>query len=44
MTLTNQALEIRSKLPDVGTTIFTVMSQLAVEKVRDYLGKVERPL
>ena len=38
MTLTNQALEIRSKLPDVGTTIFTVMSQLAVENNAINLG------
>ena len=39
MTLTNQALEIRSKLPDVGTTIFTVMSQLAVENNAINLGQ-----
>jgi methionine aminotransferase len=31
--------EIRSKLPDVGTTIFTVMSQLAIEHKAVNLGQ-----
>ena len=34
-----QTLAIQSKLPDVGTTIFTVMSQLAVENNAVNLGQ-----
>ncbi len=32
-------MKIHSKLPDVGTTIFTVMSQLAVEHNAVNLGQ-----
>ncbi|NLA89942.1 MAG: aminotransferase class I/II-fold pyridoxal phosphate-dependent enzyme [Alcaligenaceae bacterium] len=39
MTAINQALEVKSKLPDVGTTIFTVMSQLAIEHNAINLGQ-----
>lgn len=39
MAAVNQALQIKSKLPDIGTTIFTVMSQLAVEYNAINLGQ-----
>jgi methionine aminotransferase len=37
--MSNQITPIQSKLPDVGTTIFTVMSQLAVEQGAVNLGQ-----
>ena len=39
MTVVNQPLEVKSKLPDIGTTIFTIMSQLAVEHNAINLGQ-----
>lgn len=39
MSVKNQALTIQSKLPDIGTTIFTVMSQLAVDHKAINLGQ-----
>lgn len=39
MAANNQALDIKSKLSDIGTTIFTVMSQLAVEHDAINLGQ-----
>ena len=39
MTAVNKILEVESKLPDIGTTIFTVMSQLAVEHNAINLGQ-----
>ncbi|MDO5666867.1 MAG: methionine aminotransferase [Alcaligenaceae bacterium] len=39
MTTENQSLKIKSKLPDIGTTIFTVMSQLAVDHKAINLGQ-----
>lgn len=39
MTAINQSLVVKSKLPDVGTTIFTIMSQLAVEHNAINLGQ-----
>ena len=37
--MSNQSVTIRSKLPEVGTTIFTVMSQLAIEHKAVNLGQ-----
>ena len=39
MTAVNQALEVNSKLPDIGTTIFTVMNQYATEHKAINLGQ-----
>lgn len=39
MSVINQAVELKSKLPDVGTTIFTIMSQLSVEHNAINLGQ-----
>lgn len=39
MTINHPAFNMESKLPDIGTTIFTVMSQLAVEHQAINLGQ-----
>ena len=39
MSVINQAIEIKSKLPDVGTTIFSIMNQFAVEHNAINLGQ-----
>lgn len=39
MSADNRTLNIQSKLPDIGTTIFTVMSQLAIDHKAINLGQ-----